>query len=114
MNIGWLANVFILLTNSDNPPLPSGPVQINELAWVSSILGIGGLVGTVAMAWLTECFGRKHSLIALALPQIVSFVLIIYAQNVYYLYLSRFFTGFCGGAMFVNIPLTVTEIAEDR
>lgn len=41
-------------------------------------------------------------------------MLIIYARNVYFLYFSRFFTGFCGGAMFVVIPLTVTEIAEDR
>lgn len=41
-------------------------------------------------------------------------MLIILAKNVYFLYGSRFFTGFCGGAMFVVIPLTVTEIAEDR
>lgn len=66
-------------------------------------------------------------------------MLIIFAENVYYLYvsqifflleyfntlthifiylfisryLSRFFSGFVGGAVFVVIPLMVTEIAED-
>lgn len=39
---------------------------------------------------------------------------IIIAQNPYYLYVSRFFSGFVGGAVFVLIPLMVAEIAEDR
>lgn len=41
-------------------------------------------------------------------------MLIIFAQNVYYLYASRFFSGFVGGAMFVVVPLMVAEISEDR
>lgn len=41
-------------------------------------------------------------------------MLIIYAQNVYYLYASRFLLGFVGGAVFVVIPIMVAEIAEDR
>lgn len=44
----------------------------------------------------------------------ISFLLIIYAQNVYYLYVSRVLTGFVGGGLFVVIPLMVAEIAEDR
>lgn len=71
ITIGWMANVFILLTDSENPPLPSGPVQMPELAWIGSILGIGGLAGTIAMAWMADRVGRKHSLLAMAAPQIV-------------------------------------------
>lgn len=70
ISIGWMANVFILY-NSDNSPLPSGRVQLDELAWIGSILGIGGLVGTIVIGWLTDRVGRKHSLIAMAAPQIV-------------------------------------------
>lgn len=44
----------------------------------------------------------------------ISFLFIIYAQNVYYLYASRFLTGFVGGAVFVVIPIMVAEIAEDK
>lgn len=39
---------------------------------------------------------------------------IIVAQNPYYLYMSRFLSGFVGGAIFVVVPLMVAEIAEDR
>lgn len=44
----------------------------------------------------------------------MSYTLIIYAQNVYYLYVSRFLMGFAGGALYVVIPLMTAEIAEDR
>lgn len=43
-----------------------------------------------------------------------SYLLLIYAQNVYYVIVSRFFTGFVGGIMFVVIPVMVAEVAEDR
>lgn len=44
----------------------------------------------------------------------MSYTLIIYAENPYYLYVSRFLMGFAGGAVYVVIPLMVAEIAEDR
>lgn len=46
---------------------------MDELAWIGSILGIGGLFGTVIVGWICDCIGRKNSLLALAIPQIVSF-----------------------------------------
>lgn len=70
ISIGWMANVFILY-DSDNSPLPSGRVQLNELAWIGSMLGIGGLCGTIVIGWLTDRIGRKHSLISMAAPQMV-------------------------------------------
>lgn len=70
ISIGWMANVFILY-DSDASPLPSGRVQLNELAWIGSILGVGGIIGTIAIGWLTDRVGRKHSLMAMAVPQIV-------------------------------------------
>lgn len=140
LSVGWMASAF-LVYDSDNCPLPSGRVPIEEIAWAASILGIGGLLGTVAVGWIADRVGRKNSLLAMAVPQIVStvllhsfdsrtvfecdmanfvcplqisYLLIIYAQNVYYLYTSRFLTGFVGGAVFVVIPIMVAEIAEDR
>lgn len=142
LSVGWMASAF-LIYDSENCPLPSGRVPIEEIAWAASILGIGGLLGTVAVGWIADRVGRKASLLAMAVPQIVShrfvlhsfdkshtvfecdtvvfvrssqisYLLIIYAQNVYYLYTSRFLTGFVGGAVFVVIPIMVAEIAEDR
>lgn len=57
---------------SDDSPLPSGRVQSDELGWIASLLGIGGLVGTVSSGWMADRFGRKYSLLAMAIPQIVN------------------------------------------
>lgn len=65
-----MANVFILY-DSDQSPLPTGRVQLNELAWIGSILGIGGVIGTVVIGWLADRVGRKHSMIAISVPLIV-------------------------------------------
>lgn len=45
---------------------------MNEIAWIGSILGIGGLIGTILVGWIADHIGRKNSLLALAVPQIVS------------------------------------------
>lgn len=44
----------------------------------------------------------------------MSWLLIYYAQNVYYLYASRILNGFVGGGVFVMVPLFLSEIASDR
>ncbi|XP_031630517.1 facilitated trehalose transporter Tret1-like [Contarinia nasturtii] len=113
ISVGWMASAVVVY-DSDASPLPTGRVKMDEIGWIVSILGIGGLIGTVAVGWLSERVGRKSALIAMAVPQIISYLLIIYAQNVYYLYASRFLSGFVGGAVFVVIPIMVAEIAEDR
>lgn len=69
ISIGWMGIAFALY-DSDDCPLPSGRVQLDELGWIASMLGIGGLIGTVAIGWIVEHFGRK-SLLTMAGPQIV-------------------------------------------
>lgn len=63
--------------------------------------------------WSIHCYFFFRASIVVAFLQI-SLMLIIYAQNVYYLYASRFLLGFVGGALSVIVPLMVAEIAEDR
>lgn len=71
LTIGWISSAF-LLYDSDDSPLPSGRVSMSEIAWIGSIIGIGGLIGTIVMGWCSDQFGRKNSLLAMAIPQIVS------------------------------------------
>lgn len=141
ISVGWTGNVLNLY-DSDKSPLPSGRVALDELAWIGSMLGVGGVAGTLVIGWLADRIGRKYSLIVMAAPQIVNkqtkitlkiprfrlivplllllqhfqfgFMLILYAQNVYYLYASRFLLGFAGASVYVVVPLMVTEVVEAR
>lgn len=71
LSVGWISSAF-LLYDSDDCPLPSGRVSMSEIAWIGSIIGIGGLIGTIVMGWFADQFGRKNSMLAMAIPQIVS------------------------------------------
>lgn len=44
----------------------------------------------------------------------IGWMLVLYAQNVYYLYLARLLNGFMGAGLYMIIPQFFTEIASDR
>lgn len=76
ISVGWMGIQFMKY-DSDASPLPSGKFSKSELGWTASILGIGGLAGTIASGWMADFFGRKNSLLAMALPEIVSYIFIL-------------------------------------
>lgn len=44
----------------------------------------------------------------------ISWSLILYAQNVYYLYAGRLMCGIVASGVFIIVPLFLSEIANDR
>lgn len=110
---GWSSASFLVL-QSDYSPLESGPMTIEETSWVGSILCIGGLLGNILFGWMSNVFGRKVPMLLVVIPQVLSWIFVIFAKNPIYLGISRFLGGIAGGATFILIPLYITEIAEDR
>lgn len=78
--VGWMAS-HLSLFRTDECPLPSGIVAEHEIGWIASILGIGGLVGTLSGGWMADRFGRKNSTLALAIPQTVRMKKKIYSKD---------------------------------
>lgn len=68
---GWPSAAFLVLSSKDTP-LDSGPLSEEQLSWIGSLLGIGGLVGSILFAWLSNLVGRKLALSLVAFPAIVS------------------------------------------
>lgn len=120
---------------SSDTPLPSGPLTQSETSTVVSILSIGGMIGTLLYGYLINFYERRMLLVSVAVSQIVStqflihcktlghfssysikqisFALLYFAMDVYYLYASRLISGISGGACFIVIPIYVSEIADD-
>lgn len=44
----------------------------------------------------------------------IAWLLVIFAKNPYYLYVSRILCGYVGGAAVVCVPIFITEISYDR
>lgn len=74
---GWSSPSIILLT-SDDTPLPSGKVSMDEASWIASFLCLGGLIGNIFFGFITKAFGRKVPLIVIGIPTIVRLSEFIY------------------------------------
>lgn len=70
MNCGWTSPSIIQL-QSDNSPLPS-KITLDEVSWIASLSTVGGFIGNFTFGFMTNKFGRKSCLIAMAFPNIVS------------------------------------------
>ncbi|XP_031629245.1 facilitated trehalose transporter Tret1-like [Contarinia nasturtii] len=113
VTLGWSGPNLVVL-KSNKSPLLTGKVTEDEGSWIASLLCFGCLIGNVFFGYVTSKFGRKTPLTMMTVPIIISWLLILFAQNVIYLYVSRILNGFVGGGLFVIVPAFLSEIAIDR
>lgn len=85
---------------------------MEEISWIASVVGVGALIGTILFGFLMKIFGRKWPLIGLSLPMIASWLLVLFAQDVNYLYVARFMHGFSAAGIIVIAPTFLIEIAN--
>lgn len=56
---------------SDETPLLSGKITMEEASWVVSLQFLGGIFGNIIFGFITSKFGRKWPLIISTIPIIV-------------------------------------------
>lgn len=112
--LGWTSSAFLVLEDEEATPMMAGPLTQMHFSWVGSCLGIGGVIGTLAVGWLCEKFGRKPVHLYTGLLSMASWILVILADNVWWICLARILVGFSGAGCYIILPLLVAEISEDR
>ncbi|XP_031623042.1 facilitated trehalose transporter Tret1-like [Contarinia nasturtii] len=110
----WASANSATLESDEKTPLPSGKLDISEISLVTSIPCFGAIFATLIYSLSIDRFSRKLLLVSIAIPQILSWLIILFAANAYHLYVARFICGYAGGASLVVIPIFVSEIAEDK
>lgn len=113
ISVGWISpNVELL--QSDQTHLTSGPLSNETLSWVTSIINIGGLIGSVFYGVLADYIGRRKTLILIAIPLIASWIMVAVGTTSIELLISRFLNGFGGGGVFVGLPMYIAEVVYDE
>ncbi|XP_057339495.1 uncharacterized protein LOC130676995 [Microplitis mediator] len=107
-SLAWTSPVLPKLAAKDS----WFPVSEDEGSWVSSLLAIGAIAGALPAGPLADKLGRKKALLLLAGPFLLSWVMIIFARNVWVLYTARFTGGISVGASCVLVPTYIAEIAS--
>lgn len=108
---GWIAPNLVRFQSDDSP---IGRITADQAALVVSSLCVGGLVGTLVFGAFADRFGRKWTLLCIALPQIGANALLVVGTNPYYVYAARLLFGLAGGGIFTLVPIFVAEISQER
>lgn len=69
-SIGW-ASASVPFLQSDQSPLKSGPLNLEEASWITALLCFGGLSGNIFYGLIANQFGRKIPMLTLSIPNIV-------------------------------------------
>lgn len=110
---GWTSAAVPLL-QSDETPLGCGKITNDEASIIGSILTIGALSGTLMFGFAANEIGRKNSILLIAFPQILGWILLYFAESALLLIIFRFLAGTAAGGIFTVVPVFITEIASDR
>lgn len=111
INVGWVAP-NMLLFQSENSPV--GELTTAQISLIVSLMCLGGVVGTSLFGIMAEKWGRKWTLIWIAVPQILGGILLIYGTNANYIYAARLLFGLAGGGLFSVGPIFVAEISHEK
>lgn len=88
--LGWPSTAISRLESLDTP-LVSGPLTKEQISWIGSILSIGAMCGSLTFGSIAACLGVKRTMIFLAFPSIVSWLLIYFGNEYYHILLARYY-----------------------
>ncbi|XP_017488940.1 PREDICTED: facilitated trehalose transporter Tret1-like, partial [Rhagoletis zephyria] len=111
--LGWFSVILAKLQSPIETELDF-VITLNEGSWIGGLSSLGGATGNIVYGILADLIGRKASIYVLAIPYIISWILVYLAKSVEFLYVSRFLAGVTGGGTYVIIPIFIGEIAEPK
>lgn len=83
-------------------------------SWIAAIFGLGAIFGGLMSAFLGNRFGRRVSLMMLALPDLLGWILVASSQNLWMMLIGRFLIGFSAAGYSPNIQIFVGEITQAK
>ncbi|XP_044742668.1 facilitated trehalose transporter Tret1-like [Chrysoperla carnea] len=90
----------------------SHPVTVEQESWIGSLVQVGAIFGPILSFILVDKIGRKKTLIATAIPYILSWILLATTKSVIQIYCARIIAGLSVGAVFATLPAYIGEISD--
>ncbi|CAH0555867.1 unnamed protein product [Brassicogethes aeneus] len=109
--ISWTSSQLTKLQKSDDSPLGRA-ITDNEASWITSLYSIGGIIGPLIFGYINVKIGQRLTLIALAVPFIVPYLIFAFATHINWYYAGRFLLGVGIAPMFSICTVYVAEIAD--
>ncbi|CAG9858574.1 unnamed protein product [Phyllotreta striolata] len=88
------------------------PASIQEISWITSLHNLGAIACIPFCAMMANKFGKKRTLIFFGTLQMLSNIILVFANNVVLFYIARFLIGLGTGCAFTLIQPYVVEMVE--
>ncbi|XP_044732055.1 facilitated trehalose transporter Tret1-like [Chrysoperla carnea] len=110
MHTGWVGPTIIKLSSNHSEI----PLSSTEVSWLAAMVPFGGGIGPIFGAILANKIGRKNTILLTAIPEIFTWIAVIFAKDIYCLCIAQFIRGVTGGSAFAVIPMYVGEISSPK
>ncbi|XP_031828519.1 facilitated trehalose transporter Tret1 isoform X2 [Nomia melanderi] len=107
---GWTTTSLSRLTSGDSDV----PVKLtdDECSWIVSLTVIGSMIGPFLGAYLADRLGRKRGLLLSSAFFIIGWIIVLFAETVTALYISRIILGIGVGISYTTNPMYISEVAD--
>ncbi|KAJ8977232.1 hypothetical protein NQ317_003807 [Molorchus minor] len=113
VTLSWTSPIYPKLYSNDSSENPLGrPITETEDSWLGSLLLIGAIFGPFPFSFIATKFGRKLSLLCIAVPHIISYTTMAFAKTIYLFYFGRLFGGLALGGGYTLLPMYIAEVSE--
>ncbi|KAF5298905.1 hypothetical protein FQR65_LT09557 [Abscondita terminalis] len=110
MQYGWSAPITPRLMSSDSPV----EFKESQVVWIETSLLLGTMVGIPITIFLLENFGRRNSILAATIQNLLAWILIAFSNTVGVIYAARFISGISASVVFAAAPVYAAEIADKK
>lgn len=113
------AGLMLTWTSPVLPKLKNGtlpfdePINSEQESWIGGSLALAAIFGPYIWGYLSDKIGRKKTLLIMAVPFIVAFIILAFASIVELYYFARFISGISISGVYIILPALVSEISED-
>ncbi|KFM79520.1 Facilitated trehalose transporter Tret1, partial [Stegodyphus mimosarum] len=85
-----------------------------EISWIASLPLLTAASGNIVSGYASQKLGRKAVLMYFSAVYLSSWLMIVYASSIGWIYAGRILCGFCSGMFNVAIPIYVAEISVTK
>ncbi|XP_038212064.1 facilitated trehalose transporter Tret1-2 homolog [Zerene cesonia] len=111
LEIGWISPITKTL-QSESSPLGYS-LSDDVMAWVASSSCFAAGFGVSIYSYLADKYGRKLSIQAVIIPQMLSVCLRLVSPTVTALLIARILAGLAAGGVYIVVPMYIKEISQE-
>ncbi|XP_046739268.1 facilitated trehalose transporter Tret1-like [Diprion similis] len=110
LTIGWGSPYLAQFSAGDSP----FPASVDEISWIASIFHLGRLPGAAIGFIGNQYFGSKTTMIGNGCGLMLSWILVIAANSVAWIYVARFICGVAIEVASMSFPLYLGDISNSN